>query len=453
MIRKRVTVIILACVFAAVFCMPKVDAFGGADSGTIDPPGGFMVSCSGHPVLKLKWKKVAASGYQIYKYSKGKYKKVKTIRSRNRTEWTDRKTKKNRQYSYKIRSFKKVGSKTVFSRLSGRITGTSWKHRGKVNVRTVRIVSGSLKMKAGKSKKLKVKLTGEKKKKIKNSRCVWRSSNERTATVDRKGRVTARRAGKVYIYVKTVNGKSKKVKIRVTGSSKAKQIPVLAYHNIVPASEKAKIYPNNKWADTTEHFDRQMKFLHDNGYRTLSMDEFYRWYKGKIQLPADSVLITIDDGYESVYSNIYPVLKKYGFKATSFVMDGVTPEKHKNGDNTISIDQMEEIQRDYPQLEFQSHSFDMHTPSADGTRPVHRMTYEEILADCVKSRAKGREYMAYPYGDNTPDYRKAVSRSGFKLAFGFGPRHYAKQSDPDLQIPRIAINGENDYRFFKKWFK
>ncbi|MEA4921790.1 MAG: polysaccharide deacetylase family protein [Eubacteriaceae bacterium] len=453
MIRKRVTVVILACIFTAVFCIPAADVFGGTNSMAIDPPSGFTVSCSGHSALKLNWKKAAVSGYQIYKYSKGKYRKIKTIRSRAANGWTDRKTKKNRQYSYKIRSFKKVGSKTVFSRLSGRITGTSWKHSGKVNVKSIKIKSGSRKMKAGTSKKLKVKLTGEKKKKIKNSRCIWRSSNERTATVDKKGRVTAKRAGKVNIYVETENGKSAKAKIRVTGGRKAKQIPVLAYHNVVSEAEKATKYKDNKWTITVDRFDQQMRFLHDNGYRTLSMDEFYRWYKGEIQLPADSVLITFDDGYDSVYSNIYPILKKYGSKATSFVMDGVLPETHKDGDSFISCDEIAEIQRDYPQLEFQSHSFDMHRPAADGRGIVYHMTYDEMLADCVKSRAKGREYLAYPYGHHNADYVRAVRDSGFKLAFQYGARDYAKRSDTDYEIPRIGINWKNDFEFFKKWFK
>ena len=70
-------------------------------------------------------------------------------------------------------------------------------------------------------------------------------------------------------------------------------IPILAYHDVV---EDAK-------ADTdidVKEFDKQMKFLHKNNYKTLSLDEYYAWKKGK-KIKGKKILLTFDDGKESYY--------------------------------------------------------------------------------------------------------------------------------------------------------
>lgn len=70
--------------------------------------------------VKLKWKKVKdAKKYQIFRANSknGKYKKIKTV-SKKKTTFVDKKVKRNKKYFYKVRSYKVVNGKKVFSSFS-----------------------------------------------------------------------------------------------------------------------------------------------------------------------------------------------------------------------------------------------------------------------------------------------------------------------------------------------
>lgn len=94
---------------------------------------------------------------------------------------------------------------------------------------------------------------------------------------------------------------------------KALSIPVLMYHHV--SSHKGALV-----TITPENFESHAKFLAGSGYKTLSLDEFLAFKKGELELPKKSVLITFDDGWIDNYLVAYPILKKYGLRATIFII-------------------------------------------------------------------------------------------------------------------------------------
>ena len=90
-----------------------------------------------------------------------------------------------------------------------------------------------------------------------------------------------------------------------------KSIPVLMYHHILPKSGFI--------ASSIDEFDKHMKFLFENGYKTLSSEEFMEYKKGNLKLKK-GVFITFDDGWRDNFFYAYPILKKYDFKATCFLV-------------------------------------------------------------------------------------------------------------------------------------
>jgi len=85
------------------------------------------------------------------------------------------------------------------------------------------------------------------------------------------------------------------------------EFTVLSYHEIAEKSETL----DSTYAVTPENFELQMRWLKQNGYHFIGIDDILSYrMKGK-PLPEKAVLITFDDGYQSVYANAYPVLKKY----------------------------------------------------------------------------------------------------------------------------------------------
>ncbi len=92
------------------------------------------------------------------------------------------------------------------------------------------------------------------------------------------------------------------------------QIPVLLYHRIAPDED---YYHSNS------EFEKQLKWLYDNHFNTLSLAEYSDFINGKTAkeaLPTNPILITFDDGDVSVYEHAFPILKKYNMKFTLFLI-------------------------------------------------------------------------------------------------------------------------------------
>lgn len=238
-------------------------------------------------------------------------------------------------------------------------------------------------------------------------------------------------------------------------SANADKIPVLAYHKLVPAGSE-----RGSGLEIDEaKFDKQMKYLHDKGYKTLTMDEFYQWHSGEIELPEKSVLITFDDGYYSMYYLVYPILKKYDFAATVFVIGKhieKTTDEFDYTDNVVDHylgeDKISEIRRDYPKFQIESHTYAMHS-RVDGEKPADVFTLEQMLADCKKMEPYGFEYAAYPWGTYTETMQEAFKESGIRMAFAYNPYYYALRSDDTYAINRIKIGGGISMDDFKKIVK
>ena len=228
----------------------------------------------------------------------------------------------------------------------------------------------------------------------------------------------------------------------------ASRIPVITYHNVV--TDKQKRSGKNRGSSiviSASKFDKQMYWLRKNGYRTISCEEFYLWYTGRIRLPKKSVLITLDDGLAGVADNAYPILRKYDLKATCFVIGARTLGNKRR---YISYGRMKQIQEEYPNLEFQSHTYNLHRfYSSKGS-------YAKVLNDANRQKAVyGFEYLAYPYGKFTRQMVSAYRDAGIKLAFTYGHygSGYAKRNQNIYKIKRIKIYGDGSMAEFKKIFR
>ncbi len=96
----------------------------------------------------------------------------------------------------------------------------------------------------------------------------------------------------------------------------AKQIPVFMYHYFY-SKENGEVSKNGNWLEVKD-FEAQLKYLKDHDYVTLRMQDVENFMDGKVQLPKNSVSITIDDGTASIYKYAYPLLKNMGIRRRSF---------------------------------------------------------------------------------------------------------------------------------------
>jgi Predicted xylanase/chitin deacetylase len=95
---------------------------------------------------------------------------------------------------------------------------------------------------------------------------------------------------------------------------KSLSIPVLMYHEIAEG-------PDCLWVSTRDFYD-QMKYLNDNGYQTITLSQAAELLKGHYDT-SRKVVLTFDDGYDTFYTNAWPILQEFNQQATIFIISGL----------------------------------------------------------------------------------------------------------------------------------
>ncbi|HEX4381106.1 MAG TPA: polysaccharide deacetylase family protein [Candidatus Acidoferrum sp.] len=99
---------------------------------------------------------------------------------------------------------------------------------------------------------------------------------------------------------------------RISASPAALRIPILMYHSIAePAADSR--HPYFGTVTSPAVFEQQMRYLHDNGFQTLSPADVFANGETSIRLVRKPVIITFDDGFRDFYTHAQPILAKFGF--------------------------------------------------------------------------------------------------------------------------------------------
>ena len=94
----------------------------------------------------------------------------------------------------------------------------------------------------------------------------------------------------------------------------SKSIPILTYHSLDESRSVVSTPPSI--------FKMQMQRLQAAGYRTLSLQDVARLIRSGDSFPDKSFVITFDDGYKSTFTEAFPVLERYGYTCTVFLVGG-----------------------------------------------------------------------------------------------------------------------------------
>jgi peptidoglycan/xylan/chitin deacetylase (PgdA/CDA1 family) len=167
--------------------------------------------------------------------------------------------------------------------------------------------------------------------------------------------------------------------IKNANPGKLKGVPIISYHSV---SDKA--VGEADMTVSPEMFDRQMKCLFDLGYTPIVFNQL-----DQISGIDKPILITLDDGYEDNYTYAYPVLKKYDFHATIFLISSTTG--HEKFLKTGQIQEMSGL------IDFESHTV--------SHKDLTKMSAENVDYEAKESKAclekllnKKMQVIAYPFG-------------------------------------------------------
>lgn len=235
-------------------------------------------------------------------------------------------------------------------------------------------------------------------------------------------------------------------------------VPVLMYHHVRPDAGMI--------ACTPENFESQLQWLQKEGYKSLTLDEFAAHLEG--QPVGKAVLITFDDGYLNNWVYAFPLLQKYGFKATIFLVTSwlnhgdlrpntsfraslpVCPD-HAQCEQLIEQGLSDEVilrwsevnaMRDSGLIEFHSHT---HTHTRwDKLKPEQKN--EKIAWELTQSQDVLRQelgevssHLCWPQGYYDLDYIRIAQELGFRYLYTTDAFGRNTSMTAPTQIHRFAV--------------
>jgi len=209
-------------------------------------------------------------------------------------------------------------------------------------------------------------------------------------------------------------------------------IPVMMYHHVREPGPGLSDAASLRYAVSPVEFEKQLDYLNQNGYTTIDSRTLDHALRTGEQLPAKSVMLTFDDGWETQFTIVYPLLKARGMTGVFFVHTGAIGDEPGSAMSWSDVCRMEE-----DGMDIESHT--LSHPS------LPRLEPEALRRELVESRtileAKlGRPVMAlaYPFGDFTDREIEATRHAGYRIAFSTEVGLVQRLDEP-LEIHRTIV--------------
>lgn len=219
-------------------------------------------------------------------------------------------------------------------------------------------------------------------------------------------------------------------------------IPVLMYHHLLKPEEKeGSTLKKSSSTITTEEFEMQMRYLHEEGYVTLRTEDLEQYLKKQRNVPAKAVVLTMDDGNISSRIYGYPILQKYGLFIDQFMITERTPDEPLPFNfRRLDFLSHEEMRAMTDHYGFHSHTHGLHWQTEEKEPFLLVKPKEEVLADLRLSRSLLYQtpYLAYPFGQYDEEGIELVKKAGFRLAYTTKPGYVTLNTNP-YEIPRLGI--------------
>ncbi|MCM3175265.1 polysaccharide deacetylase family protein [Paenibacillus sp. MER 99-2] len=226
----------------------------------------------------------------------------------------------------------------------------------------------------------------------------------------------------------------------------ASEVPVLMYHYIEPHMDAQK--KQNKSMISLQDFEKNMKYLHDEGYHTITLEELEDYVNGRISLPSKSIVITFDDGYQNNYTLAYPVLKKYDFHASIFVIGSKIQDQPSVFDSSKdTFLSKPEIEAGSDVFEYNSHTYNLHHKGfiRCGQLVPAGLDTSLLNDDIQQMKQTGIDtpYIAYPFGYTSTQMIYYLQQNGYRMAFTV-VQGMVKPGADLMRLPRLTVTTGTD---------
>jgi peptidoglycan/xylan/chitin deacetylase (PgdA/CDA1 family) len=218
------------------------------------------------------------------------------------------------------------------------------------------------------------------------------------------------------------------------------RVSVLGYHEF---SDTA---PETAMRISTTKFRKQMEVIRQLGITVISLDDFIAWKRGEKEIPEKSILITIDDGWKSTYTDAFPILKEYGYPFTLYLYKNYVD----GGGRALTSPMIREMVAAGATIG--SHSVSHPLP---GTIKAQQAKGPESFDQYLRTEmGESKRFLearfgvsvttyAFPGGYFTGEMLELADEFGYTHLFTVQPGK-VRRSMPDNTLPRYMILGNHD---------
>lgn len=218
------------------------------------------------------------------------------------------------------------------------------------------------------------------------------------------------------------------------------RVPILLYHRLGPTAADSMTMP-------TSLFEAHLRHLKEHGYTVIPLRQLvdYRLGKGPAPQPK-SVVIVADDAHRSVYTDMFPLVRRYKVPVTIFAY----PSAISNAKYAMTWEQLRELKQT-GLFDVQSHTY-WHPNFKTEKRRLAPDEYAKLV-DSQLVRAKARlekelggtvDLLAWPFGIYDDQLIARAGAAGYRAAFSI-VAHAAGLSDPVMSLPRhLLTSGDKE---------
>lgn len=232
--------------------------------------------------------------------------------------------------------------------------------------------------------------------------------------------------------------------------------PIFGLHDVININnpdEAPPKRPDYSIDYKTEDIKVFLEYLLKNNYKFLTTDEFYKkeiqnQKINKNKINKKEIMLTFDDGYKGLYTNLLPILKELSkkYKKKVKVVLFITVGLMGNELEALKYISCEELREGFKEgyFDVQSHGYTHRnfTELNEKELEFEMKESQSYLRKCLESDSVAK-YLAYPFGAENQKVREVASKY-FLSAYSYNNKYYEASKDFDkFRIPRLYVSKNN----------
>lgn len=210
--------------------------------------------------------------------------------------------------------------------------------------------------------------------------------------------------------------------------------PILLYHLVGRRRLERNGRSLSPFNVTEADFEAQLQLLQQLGYQSVTLSEIAAALEGRISLPERSIALTFDDGWQEQYAVAFPLLQRYGMRATFFVV-----ASYIGYPRFMSWEQLAELRDAGMEIASHGHRHINLAEADDDTARQEIVRSKRILEEKLGITVIS---FAYPYGGYRKELPAMLRQAGYQIAVGVGGS-FVYGTERRYYLPRIQIRGQD----------